>query len=344
MQAAYTTAYGGPEKIEYSEDFPKAQLVSDSHVLIRVAYAALNPIDGLQNRGALKMLSPDSHPHTFGFDVAGFVEEVGSKVTTLKKGDRVYSRVGAGSGGTLAGYVSALESVVTIAPSNLPLEESAGIPLVALTVYQSFEYANLQKGQRVFISKGAGGIGTMAIQMAKNVYGAYVITTGSEKKISLLKELGADEVIDYKKEKFEDVVKDVDLAFDVGGEACGHAKITKKNGLVIALTGIPTPKTAEQFLHKKPSFAISNILRAGNFASSRYAWWYGVRYHALFMDPSAKDLATIRGYFEDGRMKPLVDSVFELKDARKAMEKQESGRATGKVIISVDKSLDDFQK
>lgn len=344
MQAAYTTSYGGPDKIEYSTDFPKVTLEADDHVLIKVASAALNPIDGLRNRGFLRLLLADNHPHIFGYDLAGYIEEVGPKVTTLKVGDRVYARIGESQNGTLAGYVSASESVVTEAPKNLPLLESAGIPLIGLTVLQSFEYGKLQKGQRIFISKGAGGIGTFAIQLAKNVYGAYVITTGSEKKLPLLKELGADEVIDYHKVNFQDVVKDVDFAFDVSDQPAAHAKITKKGGIVVALRGAPTPEAAKHILDTNPGFVLSNVLRAGNFATSRWAWWYGVRYEALFCEASAKDLATIRKYLEDGSIKPIVDSVYDLKNAKEAMEKLESGRATGKVILSVDDTLDTFKK
>lgn len=341
MRAAYTTGYGGPEKVEYSDALPKVTLGGDDHVLIRVADASINPIDGLRNRGMLKMLMSDDHPHVFGYDVGGFVEEVGSKCTTLKVGDRVYGRIGETQSGTLAGYVSAKESVIALAPKNLPLNESAGVPLVGLTAYQALRAGNVQKGQRVFISKGAGGVGTIAIQLAKHVFGAYVITTGSDHKADLLKELGADEVINYRKEKFQDVIKEpVDFAFDVSDEPAAHAKITKKNGFVAALRGAPSPATAKKVLAHPPGFLMSNVLRAANFATSRTAWWYGVRYEAIFCVPSAKDLDTIRGYLEEGTIKPIVDCTYDLKDAKLAMEKLESGRATGKIILDVDDSLD----
>lgn len=189
MRAAFTTAYGGPDKIEYSDSLPKVKLGGDDHVLIRVADASINPIDGLRNRGMLRILMCDDHPHVFGYDVGGFVEEVGSKCTNLKVGDRVYGRIGESQSGTLAGYVSAQESVIAVAPTNLPLSETAGVPLVGLTAYQALRAGDVQPGQRVFISKGAGGVGTIAIQLAKHVFGAYVITTGSDHKAELLKEL-----------------------------------------------------------------------------------------------------------------------------------------------------------
>ncbi|KAG5354526.1 2-methylene-furan-3-one reductase [Yarrowia sp. B02] len=341
MRAAYTTAYGGPDKIEYSENLPKVSLGGDDHVLIRVADASINPIDGLRNKGMLRILMSDKHPHVFGYDVGGFVEEVGSKVTSLKVGDRVYGRIGESQSGTLAGYVSAQAKVIAEAPSNLPLSETAGIPLVTLTAYQAFKAGDVQPGQRVFISKGAGGVGTMAIQLAKHVFGAYVITTGSEHKAELLKELGADEVINYRKEKFQDVITEpVDFAFDISDEPAAHAKITKKNGFVAALRGAPSPDTAKKILAHPPGCVMNNVLRAANFITSRTAWWYGVRYEAVYCEPSAKDLDTIRGFLEKGSIHPVVDSTFDLSEARQAMEKLDSGRATGKIILSVDPTLD----
>ncbi|KAG5369094.1 2-methylene-furan-3-one reductase [Yarrowia sp. C11] len=345
MRAAYTTAYGGPDKIEYSDTFPKLKLVGPEDVLIRVADASINPIDTLRNKGMLRMLMCDEHPHVFGYDVGGFVEEVGANCTRLKVGDRVYARIGEAQSGTLAGYVSAKEVHVALAPKNLPLNQSAGIPLVTLTAYQAFVAGNVQKGQRVFISKGAGGVGTMAIQLAKHVFGAYVITTGSEHKAELLKELGADEVINYRKEKFQDVIKEpVDFAFDVSDEPAAHAKITKKKGFVAALRGAPSPAMAKKVLAHPPGFLMNNVLRAANFATSRTAWWYGVRYEAIFCEPSAKDLDTIRGFLEEGTIKPVIDSTYDLKEAKAAMEKLDSGRSTGKIILSVDDTLDkEFQ-
>lgn len=340
MQAAFTTAYGGPDKIEYSENFSQAQLKSNDHVLIQVSASALNPIDGLRNRGYLRLLQPDSHPHIFAYDVAGYVAEAGTAVTAFKKGDRVYARIGEAEQGTTAGFVSVRDVHVAIAPKNKPLLETAGIPLIGLTVLQSFEAGKLSRGQRIFISKGSGGIGTFAIQLAKHVYGAYVITTGSEKKIPLLKELGADEVIDYHKTNFWDVVKDVDFAYDVSDQPWAHAMITKKGGFIAALRGVPSGESAKNILSTEPGLIVSYILAAGNFLTSRFAWWYGVRYDAVFCQASGQQLAQIAKYIEDGKVKPIVDSVYDLRNAKDAVEKLESGRATGKVIISVDDTLD----
>lgn len=339
MKAAYTTGYGGPNKIVYSSNHPKATLLAPNHVIIRVAAISLNPIDGMRNRGFLKMLAPDKHPHIFGYDVSGIIEECGEEVIEFQKGDRVYSRIGENQDGTAAEFVSVLASLVARAPSNVSLQDAAGIPLVGLTVMQAFEAGNLHKDQTIFISKGAGGVGTFAIQLAKNVYGAKVITTASEKKIDLLKQLGADQVINYKNTTFKNVVSDVDFALDVSNQPHAHVSITKRNGFVACLNGTPSPETVEDTLNVKPGLFVSSLLRSVAFVSTRCAWLYRVNYQAVVCRPSGKQLEIITEYIEAGKIKPVTDCVFDLADAKEAVTKLEEGHATGKIILSVDESL-----
>ncbi|KAG5363515.1 2-methylene-furan-3-one reductase [Yarrowia sp. B02] len=326
MRAAYTTGYGGPAKIEYSEKHPKATLLADDHVIIRVAAAALNPIDGMKNRGFLKMLAPDTHPHIFGYDVSGHVEEVGPDANEFKVGDRVYSRIGERQDGTLAEFVSVKASFVARAPSNISLQDAAGIPLVGLTTMQAYEAGNLHQDQTVFISKGSGGIGTFAIQLAKN-------------KIDLLTELGADKVINYQTTEFKNVVSDVDFALDASEQLHANVSITKKSGFVASLTGVPSPQTVEETLDVKPGFVMSVMLRSIAFVFTRCVWIKGVRYQAITCRPSGKQLAIITEYIEAEKIKPVTDCVFDLKDAQEAVKKLEEGHATGKILISVDPSL-----
>ena len=339
VKAAYTTGYGGPDKVQYSEDHPKATLLGDDHVLIRVAAASLNPIDGMRNRGYLKMLAPDNHPHIFGYDVSGVIDEVGSSVTEFKAGDRVYSRIGERQDGTMASFVSVKASFVARAPTNISLQDAAGIPLVGLTVMQAFEAGNLQKDQTIFISKGSGGIGTFAIQLAKHVYGAKVITTASSKKTDLLKQLGADQVINYQTTVFKNVVSDVDFALDVSNQPHAHVSITKRNGFVGCLNGTPSPETVQETLDVKPGLLVSSLLRSVAFVSTRCARLYGVRYQAIVCRPSGKQLSIITEYIEAGKIKPVTDCVFDLKDAKEAVKKLEAGHATGKIIVCVDPDI-----
>ncbi|KAG5360184.1 2-methylene-furan-3-one reductase [Yarrowia sp. B02] len=272
-------------------------LLEEDHVLIKVAAASLNPIDGIRNRGYLRFLVSDTHPHVFGYDVAGVVDSVGPQVKTLNVGDRVYSRIPVGPQGTVAEYVSVKSGYVSLAPANISLSDAASFPLVGLAVVQAFRAGNLQKGQTVFTTKGAGGVGTFAIQLAKHVYGCHVITTATEAKAQLLKDLGADVVIDYTKVNFRQVVANVDFSFDVSNEPYSHAAITKRGGSVVALRGVPSPEA----IH---------------------------------------DTFNYEGYIEAGKVKPVIDSMFDIRNAKQAMEKVETGHATGKVVVRVDTSVD----
>lgn len=340
MKAAFTTGYGGPEKIEYAEDLPKTLLGAEDHVRIKVAAASLNPIDGIRNRGYLRFLVSDKHPHVFGYDVAGVVESVGPNAGGFNVGDRVYSRIPVGPHGTVAEYVSVKSEFVALAPSNVSLSDASSLPLVGLAVVQAFRVGNLQKGQTIFISKGAGGVGTFAIQLAKHVYGCHVITTATEAKAQLLRDLGADVVIDYTKVSFRTVVKNVDFSFDVTKEPYAHAAVTKRGGSVVALRGIPSPEAIHDTFNYEPPFVIARMLKVVNVAAYVIRRLYGVEYHAFSGRASGADLAEITKYVEEGKIKPVIDTMFDIRNARQAMEKVESGHATGKVVVRVDTSVD----
>ncbi|KAG5372939.1 2-methylene-furan-3-one reductase [Yarrowia sp. C11] len=340
MKAAFTTGYGGPNKIEYSEDLRKTQLQDEDHVLIKVAAASLNPIDGIRNRGYLRFLVADKHPHVFGYDVAGVVEEAGPKANGFNTGDRVYSRIPVGPQGTVAEYVSVKSEYVAVAPSNVSLSDASSFPLVGLAVVQAFRAGNLQKGQTVFISKGAGGVGTFAIQLAKHVYGCHVITTATESKAQLLRDLGADVVIDYTKVSFRTVVKNVDFSFDVSNEPYAHAAVTKRGGYVVALRGIPSPEAIHDTFNYEVPFVLARALKVVNVTAYGVRRLYGVEYHAFSGRPSGEDLAEIRGYIEAGKIRPVIDTMFDIRNARQAMEKVEGGHATGKVVVRVDPGVD----
>ncbi|QNP96671.1 chaperonin 10-like protein [Yarrowia lipolytica] len=340
MKAAFTTGYGGPEKIEYAEDLPKPQLADEDHVMIKVAAASLNPIDGVRNRGYLRFLVSDKHPHIFGYDVAGVVEDAGPKADGFSVGDRVYSRIPLGPQGTVAEYVSVKGEFVSLAPSNVSLSDASSFPLVGLAVVQAFRAGNLKNGQTIFISKGAGGVGTFAIQLAKHVYGCHVITTATEDKAQLLRDLGADVVIDYTKVNFRQVVKNVDFSFDVSNEPYAHAAITKRGGYVVALRGIPSPEAIHDTFNYEVPFVLAKALKVVNVTAYAIRRLYGVQYHAFSGRPSGADLAEIKEYIEKGQIKPVIDTMFDIRNSRQAMEKVEGGHSTGKVVVRVDTSVD----
>lgn len=340
MKAAFTTGYGGPEKIEYAEDLPKTLIGAEDHVRIKVAAASLNPIDGIRNRGYLRFMVADKHPHIFGYDVAGVVEAVGPKAEGFNVGDRVYSRIPVGPQGTVAEYVSVQSKFVALAPSNVSLSDASSFPLVGLAVVQAFRLGNLQKGQTIFISKGASGVGTFAIQLAKHVYGCHVITTATEAKAQLLRDLGADVVIDYTEVSFRQVVTNVDFSLDVSNEPYAHAAVTKRGGSVVALRGIPSPEAIHETFNYQPPSVIAKMLKVVNVAAYLIRRVYGVNYHVLSGRASGEDLAEIAGYVEAGQIKPVIDTMFDIRNARQAMEKVEAGHATGKIVVRVDTSVD----
>ena len=235
MKAAVIREYGAAIEIS---DVPQPALLADS-VLIEVHAASVNPVDGIVQAGYLKEMMPITFPFTMGFDVSGVVVEVGDQVSKFKIGDEVFSRPNGMQAGTIAEYAVIKEEELAIKPSNISHQEAASIPLVGLTAWQAMvTKGNLQKGQKILIHAGSGGVGTLAIQMAKHL-GAEVATTTSAVNAEMVKSLGADVVIDYKTQKFEEELSDYDLVFDMmGGEIMEKSfKILKKGGCLVSIKG-----------------------------------------------------------------------------------------------------------
>src|SRR6185295_15021675 len=209
MKAFTVKRYGKKEKLQLTEI--AEPVVKENDVLVQVHAAGVNLLDSKIKGGEFKLILPYKPPFALGHDVAGVVTKVGSGVSKFKVGDEVYARPADHRIGTFAEFISINENDVAIKPKNLSMEEAASIPLVGLTAWQALvEKANLKKGQKVFIQAGSGGVGTFAIQLAKHL-GATVATTTSAANIDLVKRLGADIVIDYKKENFETTLKDYDV-------------------------------------------------------------------------------------------------------------------------------------
>ena len=211
MKAVRIHKYGGPEVLQ-SEDLPRPQVSAAAEVLIRVHAAGVNPVDSTIRRGLVKEIFPVSLPWIPGSDVSGVIEEVGPDVTRFKKGDEVFALLNPAKGGAYAEYVVVSESELALKPKSLHHIRAAAVPVAAVTAWNAlFETAQLQSGQRVLIHGGAGGVGHFAVQLAKRK-GAHVIATASAKNHELVYELGADEVIDYQAQKFEDVARKIDIS------------------------------------------------------------------------------------------------------------------------------------
>lgn len=314
-------------------DLPVPSL-GDSEVLIQIKAASINPVDIKIRNGDLKFILPYRFPLILGNDCSGIVTAIGNKVLKFKVGDEVYTRPDKDRIGTLAQYIVAKESSVAKKPKNISFEEAASIPLVGLTSWQAFrERSSLRSGQRVFIPAGSGGVGTFAIQLAK-YFGAYVITNTSTKNVEFVKSLGADEVIDYKAQDFSFVTSDIDLVFDtMGGDTQAKAfAILKRGGTLVSIVGPPTAVFAREFGLGMPMKAIATVL---SFWVHLKAALKGVRYVFLFMHPDGEVLQKIAKLIEDGAIKPVIDRVFKFENTDEAIAYVESGRARGKVVVSI---------
>jgi len=332
MRAAYISKYGKSEKLVFGEvDVP---LVGDFDVLVEIYAASLNPIDFKIRDGKLKFLRSYSFPLILGHDLAGVVTAVGSKVTRFKKGDKVYSRPRNGRTGSLTQFIAIDENELASMPKNITFAEAASIPLVGLTSWQALvDVARIKRGDRVFIQAGAGGVGTFAIQLAKH-FGAHVITTTSSRNTEFVRSLGADEVIDYKTQKFEEILKNIDIVFDtLGGEALYNSfRIIRPHGWVVSISGDPDQRLAEDM---NLNFFKREVLRLVGRKANKLAAKAHANYRFIFMKSSGSQLAQIARFIEDGIIKPIVDKEFSFEESQKAMDYLELGHSRGKIVIKI---------
>jgi NADPH:quinone reductase-like Zn-dependent oxidoreductase len=314
-------------------DLPEP-IINENEVLVEIHSASVNQLDAKIKTGEFKLLLPYKFPLILGHDVAGIITKVGSKVRQFKVGDEVFARPADFKIGTFAEYIAINENDVALKPKNISMEQAASIPLVALTVWQAFvEKAKLKKGQNVFIQAGSGGVGTIAIQLAKHL-GATVATTTSADNFDLVKSLGADLVIDYKKQDFETILKDYDLVLNSqdGKTLEKSMKILKSGGKVISISGPPDATFAKEL-------GLSWFLKTAFFFLSRkvksQAKKLNVDYSFLFMQANGKQLSEISLLIEAGVIRPIVDKVFPFQQTNEAMTYVASGRAKGKVVVKV---------
>ncbi|ATI53736.1 NADP-dependent oxidoreductase [Bacillus tropicus] len=308
--------------------------INEHEVLVEIHAASINPIDFKIRDGKVKMLLKYEMPLILGNDFSGVITKVGSKVTRFKVGDEIYARPRKNKIGTFAEYIAIHEDDIALKPKNLSFEEAASIPLVGLTSYQALhDIMHLQKGQKILIHAGSGGVGTFAIQLAK-IMGATVTTTASEAGANLVKSLGADEIINYKTEKFEDILKDYDAVFDtIGGTTLEKSfNIIKSGGNIVSVSGMPNARFGKEF---GSGFFKTLLFSLASKKLTALEKKHNARYSFLFMKPSGDQLRTIANYIEAGKIKPVIDRVFPFEDAQKAMEYSEAGRAKGKIIVKI---------
>ena len=332
MQAMVIHHYGkGPVSLER---MPLPSM-SPYEVRVKIKAASINPIDFKIRDGGLKMLLTYQFPLILGNDFAGEVYEVGDKVTQFKVGDKVYGRPRKSKIGTFAEYISVNAEEIAPMPKGLSYEEAASKPLVGVTAYQAInEDIQAQPGDKVLIQAGSGGVGSFAIQYAK-AKGLYVATTGSDSGKELIESLNPDEFINYKEQDFSEVLKDFDGVFDtLGGDNLEKSfQILKPQGIIASISGLPTERNARKL---DKSIFKRGILKAASYKYQRLAKKYDVQYEFLFMHPSGQQLREITELIEVGKIKPIIDKVYDFKETQKSLEYSESGRAKGKIIVKME--------
>src|SRR4051812_16328891 len=332
MKAALIHRYGSNDAVRVADIDPPPVGVTD--VLVRVHAASVNPVDIRTRDGKLKTLVKYRFPLVLGNDLSGVVVDVGSRVTRFKRGDAIYARVDTNRIGTFAEFAVVRDGAAAFKPSNLTFEEAASLPLVALTAWQALvEIGKLGAAQRVLIHAGSGGVGSIAIQLARHL-GATVFTTVGARNVELAKRLGADVAIDYRNARFEDVARDCDVVLDsAGGDTLVRCfECVKPGGVVVSIGGTPSAAFARSWgLNPIIVLALAVMSRKATAAARRHH----ARYEYLFMRADGVQLGEITQLVERGVIKPLVDKIFPLDQIRDALAYSEAGRATGKVVIKV---------
>jgi len=304
MKAIQVHAYGGPDVLEL-EEVPRPQPAPDE-VLVKVYASGVNPVDWKIRQGYRQ------HPLPFipGWDVSGVVEEAGRNVTDFRTGDEVYGRPDTSRNGSYAEYITVKAIELGRKPTSIDHIRAAAIPLAGLTAWQAlFEHAQLKKGQKLFIHGASGGVGTYAIEFAK-WKGAYVIGTASAQNLSFLKELGADEAVDYHTKNFEKQFTDIDVVFDtIGGD---------------------TQKRSLQML--KPGGILVTTLKVEDEAAFKQK---GVRITGMLTTSKKEDLEAIAQLVDDGFVKPIISKILPLEAAEEAHRIIQNGHVRGKIVLRI---------
>jgi alcohol dehydrogenase len=311
MKSAQIKRYGGSEVVEINQSTPALSDPSAGKVLVTVKAAGVNPADWKVREGYFQQMTPLQFPSTLGMDFSGVIEKVGEGVHGFKQDEEVYGDAAAIRRGSGAFAEMALANADTIAykPKTLSHEEAAGLPLVGVSAWQALvDIIGLSGGQKILIHGGAGGIGSIAIQLAKHL-GAYVATTSSTKDIQFVKEeLRADEVIDYKTQTFEDLLHDYDAVFDtVGGETYTRSfKVLKRGGIIVSMLEKPNQELMDRF---------------------------GVKAISQFTQVNRERLTKLAQWVDQNNIRVNVDRAFPLDEAGKALDYQKDVHPRGKIVL-----------
>ena len=312
MKSAQIRRYGGSEVVEINQSTPAPKDPSAGKVLVDIRAAGINPADWKIRDGFFQQMMPLQFPSTLGWDFSGVIEKVGESVSDFKQGDEVYGHAAepAGGSGAFAEIALAKADIIAHKPKTLNHQEAAGLPTVGVSAWQALvETIRLTNGQKILIHGGAGGIGSISIQLAKHL-GAHVATTVSSHDIQFAKELGADEVIDYKTQRFEDLVHDHDAVFDtVAGDTYSRSfKVLKRGGVIVSMLEQPNQQLMEQF---------------------------GVKAIFQFTQVNRERLTKLAQWVDQNNIRVNVDRTFPLEEAGKALDYQKDVHPRGKVVLAI---------
>ncbi|EOV3156373.1 MULTISPECIES: NADP-dependent oxidoreductase [Enterobacter cloacae complex] len=332
MKAFTFKRYGKSPELGFDDvDFPSP---GDDEILVKVYAVGLNPIDNMIPTGMFKRVLHFSLPATLGSDVSGVVVATGRRVTRFKAGDEVFASIFDRGTGSLAEFVRVPENLAALKPATLDFVQAASLPMVSLTSWQALtERAKLRAGQKVFIPAGSGGIGSFAIQLAKHL-GATVGTTTSTANIDWVNRLGADEVVDYKKQEFEKVLSGYDIVLGTirGDEIEKSTQILKPGGKIVSLIGpLDTAFARERHLNVFLRFVLGLMSRKIMRLSKKR----GLTYSFLFVRPDGSQLSQIAELMDAQRIKPVIDNVFPFAETGDAFAYLARGHAKGKVVVKI---------
>ncbi|QDK47081.1 NADP-dependent oxidoreductase [Bdellovibrio sp. ZAP7] len=328
MKAYTVNQYKKNEKLALSE--VPSPTVGEKQVLVEIYSSAINLLDSKIRDGEFKLILKYKPSFILGHDLAGVVRQVGSKVTKFKVGDEVFSRVRDYHQGTFAESIAVREDDLALKPKNISMNEAASVPLVGLTAWQALvEIGQLRPGQKVFIQAGSGGVGSIAIQLAKHL-GAYVATTTSSKNFEFVKSLGADEVIDYKTQEFDKILSNYDLVLHSQDSQNleKSVRIIRSGGKLVSISGPPDSRFA-----KKLGFPLTAVVWFLSRKVRKATALKNIQYSFLFMRADGHQLGKLAELIEGGIIKPIIDRKFSFRQIPEAMSYVESGRAVGKVVI-----------